>query len=387
MKICFVTTSSASITAFILPMAKSLADCGFTVSFVTTCEKGFYEKCPNFVKVHDFSVKRGFDVFGTLKAAIKFKNLCKQEKYDIVAYATPNGALYGSLGAWFAKVPCRVLLQWGMRYVGFHGLKRRIVRNIEKISCRLATDIRNVSEKNRKLAISDKMYKPEKCKVLGLGGTIGVDLESYDLSRKKNYINEVREKYKLPKDSLVYGFVGRICKDKGIQELCLAFENVQKIVPDSYLFLVGKIDENAGLSNDILTRIHENEHIICCGAVPVEEVCKYMSAFDVLVHPTYREGFGMVLQEAAAMEIPTITNDIPGASEAIVDGETGLLAKVGDVDSLTKTMIKMFDVEIRMNFGKNGRKRIENYFERSLMIQRICDDYIELYKKRCKGKK
>ena len=77
MKICFVTTSSTSISSFILPTAKPLTEKGFEVSFVTACEKGFLESCPDFVKVHDFPVKRGFDFIGTLKAAIKLKKLCK----------------------------------------------------------------------------------------------------------------------------------------------------------------------------------------------------------------------------------------------------------------------------------------------------------------------
>ena len=173
-KICFVTTSSGSIDSFMFPCVPALKKYGFDISFVTACQKGFQEKCQKEgVKVYDSPVGRGFDIKGTLLAAKRFKKLCLQEKFDMVVYSTPNGALYGSIGSKAAKVPCRVLAQWGMRYVGFEGWKRTLIRNIEKISCRNATDIRNVSEKNRALAIQDKMYRPEKCKVLGQGGTVG----------------------------------------------------------------------------------------------------------------------------------------------------------------------------------------------------------------------
>jgi len=387
-KICFVTTSSISIDSFIFPCVSRLQEQGFSVSFVTACKEGFAKRCEEAgVRVFEFSVDRGFDFLGTFSAANRFRKLCKKEKFDMVVYATPNGALYGSIGARLAGVPCRVLAQWGMRYVGFEGWKRVLIRNIEKISCRNATDIRNVSEKNRALAIKDGMYKPEKCKVLGSGGTIGVDLALYQREEIPAMRQKTREQLGIPEAALTYGFVGRICRDKGVGELLSAFAQVEKENPNVYLMLLGGLDDNSGLSEDLLQTAKENPHIIFCGAVPNAEVSTYLAAADVLVHPTYREGFGMVLQEAAAMYLPTITTNIIGASEAIVDGKTGLLAEKQDVPTLVSAMIAMFDEKLRHRLGENGRKRIEEEFERTMMIERICQDYLELYEKRVTGKK
>lgn len=379
MKICFVTTSSISVDSFIMPTFAGLQEMGFEVSVVTSCLPGFKERCDKAVQVYDYRVGRGFDFLGTIKSAFKFKKLCKKERFDIVAYATPNGALYGSLGSWMAKVPNRVLLQWGMRYVGFTGIMRRVILAIEKLDCRLSTDVRNVSEKNRQIAIDAGMYKPEKCKVLGKGGTIGVDLEAYDLEKKKTYWKEIREKYHIDNDMLLYGFVGRVCVDKGVKELFGAFEEVSKKNSQAALMVIGGVDDNSGLTNEEMERVKQNDRIHLVGMVPNKEVVRYLSACDVLVHPTYREGFGMVLQEAAALELPTITTNIPGASEAIVDGETGLLAESHDIPTLAEAMIKMFDVSLREQYGKAGRTRIEKDFERSVMVKRICEDYLEIY--------
>ncbi len=387
-KICFVTTANISIDSFIFPCVPVLKQHGFSVTFVTACKGDFQERCRNAgVAVHDFSVERGFDFLGTLSAANRFRKLCKQEKFDIVVYATPNGALYGSIGARLAGVPCRVLAQWGMRYVGFTGWRRVLVRSLEKIACINATDIRNVSEKNRAIAIQDGMYKPEKCKVLGSGGTIGVDLDLYRQEEIPVMRQHAREKLSIPDQGLTYGFVGRICKDKGVGELLSAFEMVQAQNPHAYLLLIGGIDDNSGLEESLLARAKENTHVIFTGAVPNREVSSYLAAADVLVHPTYREGFGMVLQEAAAMVLPTVTTNIPGASEAIVAGHTGLLAEKQDVKTLADAMIALFDAKLRLTFGENGRKRIEQEFERTMMIERLCQDYLELYEKRVAGKK
>lgn len=381
-KICFVTTSSVSIDSFILPCVPELEKRDFEVSFVTSCKEGFKERCPKSVKVFDYPVGRGFDILGTFKAANKFKNLCIEEKFDMVVYATPNGALYGSIGSKAARVPCRVLAQWGLRYVGFDGWKRVLIRSIEKIGCFNATDVRQVSEKNRLLAIKDRMYKPEKCKVLGLGGTIGVDLDNFDLSKIPENREIIRQKFGVPSDALVFAFVGRLCKDKGVGELLSAFEKVENEIPESYLMLIGDIDDNSLLQPELIERAKNNSHVVFCGAVPNTEVSKYLSAADVLVHPTYREGFGMVLQEAAALKLPTITTNIIGASEAIVDRVTGLLCEKQDVDSLVKAMLEMNNSDLRDEYGENGRKRIEESFERNMMISRMCDDYLDIYKSR-----
>lgn len=379
MKICFVTTSSISIDSFIMPTVPPLQGVGFEVSMVTSCLPGFKERCDKSIKLYDYPVGRGFDFLGTFKSAFRFKKLCKKEKFDIVAYATPNGALYGSLGSWMAGVPNRILLQWGMRYVGFTGMMRKFILGIEKLDCRLSTEIRNVSEKNRQLAIDDGMYKPEKCKVLGKGGTIGVDLSNYNLADKIMYRKELREKLNISEDALVYGFVGRVCVDKGVQVLFEAFAEVSKDNADAHLMIIGGLDKNSGLSKEVLDEAKQNKRIVFVGAVPNKEVVKYLSACDVLVHPTYREGFGMVLQEAAALELPTVTTNIPGASEAIVDGETGVLAEKQDVPTLIKAMEVMFDAQLREKYGKAGRVRIEKDFERGMMVKRISEDYLNIY--------
>lgn len=384
-KLCVAATSSSSVTAFIMPTAIKLYDYGFDITIVTSCDKSFFSTCPDFIKVIDYPVGRGFDFKGTFHSAIKFYKLCRKEAFDIVMFTTANAGLYGAFGSKLGGVKCRLYEQWGMRYVGFEGVKRWFIRALEKYPCRCATHILQVSEKNKQLAVADGMYKAEKCTVLGKGGTIGVDLKNYDLSRKLQYKQEIRLNFSIPEDAVVYGFVGRICQDKGIKELFAAFESLSEKHQNVYLMLIGDLDVNSGIDAEVIEKAKANKRIVFVGRVPNVEVVKYLSSCDVLVHPTYREGFGMVLQEAAALELPTITTDIPGASEAIVAGETGLLAKKQDVPSLEDAMEKMLDGELREKFGKAGRARIETDFEREMMVRRKCDYYLSIYNE-CKNK-
>ena len=380
-KLCVSTTTSGSISSFILPMVPKLKELGFDITFVTSCSPGFVEQCPDYVTVFDYPVKRGFDFRGTIRSAIKFKRLCKQQQFDMVIYSTINASLYCAYGAKHAHVPVRVKNQWGMRYVGFEGWRRTLVRRLEKYTCTCATDIRNVSEKNKALSVADGLYQPEKCKVVGKGGTIGIDLSLYDLKNKERYRKNIREQYGIPDDAIVYCFVGRVRTDKGVGELLTAFERINAKNSHTWLMIVGH-NEADGVLSELIDNAQLNKQIVFCGLVPKEKVAEHISASDVLVHPTYREGFGMVLQEAAAMELPTITTDIPGASEAIENGVTGLLAKKQDVDTLVDCMEKMLDEPLRKEFGKAGRKRIETDFERNMMIDRLCEDWLAMYNNR-----
>lgn len=374
---CVVTTTSQTIKAFVLPTFSKMLEEGFEISVVTSVQPGFKELLPKSVKVFDMPVGRGFDLLGTYKAALKFEKICRREKFDIVMYSTPNGALYGSIGSKRAGVPARILAQWGMRHVGFEGIMQKFILELEKISCRNATHVRAVSEKNRQIAIDRKMYPPEKCKVLGKGGTIGVDLSLFDLSKKDGMRNETRKKYNIPGDAFVFCFVGSVRADKGVNELLRAFKDFSK--KNAYLLLCGDYFAADGVEKELFSWAQENDKVIFTGHI--NDVYNHMAAADVLVHPTYREGFGMVLQEAAALAIPTVTTDIPGASEAIVNGETGLLCRKKDHVSLCETMKKLYsDPETAKSFGIAGRKRIESDFERNMMIDRLIEDYKEIYR-------
>ena len=115
------------------------------------------------------------------------------------------------------------------------------------------------------------------------------------------------------------------------------------------------------------------------GLVKGAEVCRYMSAMDILIHPTYREGFGMVLQEALAMGVPIITTDVPGPSEVIEENVCGWLVPAQNAEILQEKMrALMNDTKTREQFAEEGRKRVETYFERSVMINNILADMSEI---------
>lgn len=210
----------------------------------------------------------------------------------------------------------------GFRYLGFRNITREVFKSIEKITCYLSTHIECVSKTNLELGITEKLFSKDKATVVFNGSTGGVDLKKFNINYRKQWRTELRRKYGIDEKDFVYGFVGRITRDKGINELLEAYFNMNT---DAKLFLVGGIEKNHKVDPDLFNKAIKDKNVIFVGNIT--DVEKYYAAMDVLVLPSYREGFGNVIIEAGVMGTPAIVSNIPGPKDAIRDNETGLTDK------------------------------------------------------------
>ena len=226
MKIGFITTVPGTIKAFMVPQVEAIhkKHPDWEIKFISSYAENIEEWKPEFVEFLPVTMSRGI-AFGAIKSILALKKLFKKEKFDMIVYATPNAALYSSIAGKMAGMKKRLYCQWGIRYVGFSGIKRKIFKFIEKLTCKKSTHINAVSIKNRQFCIDEKLYKAEKAVVVGNGGTVGVDLSLYDMEKYDSYRTEKREQFGI-KDEFVFGFVGRLGRDKGAFELFSAFKNI-----------------------------------------------------------------------------------------------------------------------------------------------------------------
>lgn len=376
-KICIVTTVESSIKNWFYPIFDDYAKLDVDVTVVCNMSEEYQQFLKEtYPAVHTKSLPfpRGISLLGSLKSIALLRRFLKEQHFDYIQYHTPNAALYGSIAGKMCKIPIRVYGQWGIRYASVSGIKRHILKSLEKITCKASTHIHAQSPKNMRLNITEGLCKPEKISVIGIGGTIGVDFQEFDITQKDNYREEVRKQYGLSDSDFLFGFIGRIHKDKGINELTEAFGTIQ----GAKLMVIGDYDKNYPPKEENWAKIQDSPDIIYVDRIPRAEVGKYLSAMDVFAYPTYREGFGHILQEAMTMGIPVITTDIPGPSEVVEDGISGTLVPVRNVERLGEAMNElMSDVDKRELFSKNGRKRAEQYFEKSIMVGHIMDDYKE----------
>lgn len=377
-KICCITTIDLTLNSFVADAMYQFVESGYEVTLVCSDTTKVRKEKGDAFRYVDMPMKRGVSISDMLIMPWRFRKFFKRERFDFVQYATPNASLFAAIGAWLAGVPVRLYCQWGIRYVGTSGMMRKVLKILEHLTCTLSTDICSASQKNLEYAVSEGLFKADKAKIIGNGGTIGVDLTKYDLSRKEEYKNAVIKQYPILKDKFVICSVGRMSQDKGSFELLEAFDRIAKRREDIALMMIGPIE---GKIPEHLIPITKYNRVIFTGYT--NDVNKYMAACDVLAHPSYREGFSMVIQEAMAMQLAVVTTDIPGPSEVIDEGITGILVRPRDSDSLYKGLMQMLsDKERMIQMAIAGRKRCEKLFNRQRMLKLIYEHRMSLMNKK-----
>lgn len=378
-KICMITTISLTLKSFVVETAKYLHDkCGYDVTLICTEDEKFASSLPDYLHFIPVHMARGIDASG-IQSIIAFREIFKREKFDLIQYSTPNAACYASIAARSIKAPIRLYCQWGIRYVGMNGFNRRIFKFIEKIICANSTDIRAVSPLNLAFSVREGLYKKEKAKVIGHGGTIGVDLQKFSIGMKYEWRNKVRIQYGIEDDDFVFGFAGRVSVDKGCGELIGAFKKVAEKNKKIKLLIVGPFEDNCGIDAQLVQWAKNSSQVKLTGLMENANMREYYSAMDVLVHPTYREGFGMVIQEAGALAVPVITTKIPGASEVMEDGISCKLIEPKNEGELEDAMLELsIHCDMTNKLGQGAYNRTKSLYDRPIMLENQRKDYEEL---------
>ncbi len=346
----------------------------FDVALVSSAADGLLKEIGTREKVgtHAVEMERDIAIIKDLKSLFQLVRLFKQQKPAIVHGNTPKGGLLSMIASWAARVPHRIYFVHGLRYEGNKGLKGKILLNFERLSCYLATDIVAVSHGIKKSMAANNITQKE-IKIIANGSANGIIPDHFSKAALPN--TNLRETYGIQKNSMVFGFVGRIVKDKGINELVTAFLKVHKKYAHTKLLLVGWYEENLDpLDPAILLEINNNPNIIAVGAQA--DVRPFLTLMDVFVFPSYREGFGVSIMEAAAMELPVISSNISGCNELIEDGYNGILVTPKSENSLKQTMIYVLEhPEELQKMGAVSRARILEKYNQKLVWEQALQTY------------
>ena len=268
-----------------------------------------------------------------------------------------------------------------MAFVGFSGIKRSVFKQTEKLVCTLSTWVEPDSFGNLRFSHQEGLYPESKGSVIWNGSASGVDLSKFDVSKKTEWRTEVREQYGIDEDAFVFGFIGRITGDKGINELFTASREILEKEPSAYLMLVGSMEKSDSVDDALYQWAQQEKRVLFCGYTDVVE--QYLSAMDVYILPSYREGFGSAVIEAEAMAVPVIVSDIPGPTDAMRRDETGLVVKKADVPSLRDGMLQLLhDRELCERFGAAGYDFAAENFEQKQLFRLIAEDRRRLLKGR-----
>ena len=372
-KICFITTIPSTLRSFVLKTAIYLHEnTHWDISFICDYDDEFAKELPEYIHYFPVNMKRGISVSG-VKAMFEMKKIFQREKFDLIQYSTPNASLYASVAGWLARIPVRLYCQWGIVYVSFSGIKRKLFKLIEKTVCSLSTWIEPDSKSNLEFSHKEGLYPKKKGSVIWNGSACGVNLEKFDISKKQEYRESVRQDLGLNENHFVYGFVGRLTKDKGINELLTAFKKLNEKYSNIYLMLIGRPEMETSLDMKLFDWAKESDNVIFTGYTNVVE--KYLSAMDVYILPSYREGFGMGVIEAEAMGVPVIVTDIPGPVDAMIENETGLVVEKKNDKMLSEAMETLYNDREKVDcYGKNAIIHSTEKFEQKRLFSHILDD-------------
>ena len=366
-KICYVVTIPITIRSFFIPQLQYLADNGYEVSVICSDDGKIRDELGDSIRYIPMEIPRGISVFGSLKAIDTLKKIFNREKFDLIQYSTPNAAFYSSIAARRAECKVRNYHLMGLRYLGASGIGRIILKALERIACHNSTSIECVSKSNMEMGIKEGLFLKEKVTVVWNGSTGGVDLSRFDFSKRQQWRMEIRKELGYSSSDFVYGFVGRITKDKGIDELLSAFLELKD---NSKLLLVGDIEEDNHLDVELLAKAQQNSNIKFHSFV--SDIERYYAAIDVLVLPSYREGFGNVVIEAGAVGTPAIVTDIPGPTDTIDREKTALVVPVKNPNALAEILRKIRERDY-VAMGENAAQFAKEKFDSKVLCEKILE--------------
>lgn len=325
------------------------------------------------VKTVAVPMERRISFFKDIKSLVKLISVFKKEGPTMVHSMTPKAGLLCMVAGKLTGVPVRVHTFTGLVWPTESGLKRRILMFADRLTCACATHIIPEGEGVKNDLIAGRITK-KPLKVLGFGNVKGIDLTQYVITDELKSKSEM-----LRSEKFTFLFVGRIVRDKGINELVEAFNKLSQTV-DARLLLIGPYEDTIDpISEHSRELIEKNPTIESLGAKYGEELLSYYAASDCFVFPSYREGFPNTVIEAGAMNLPSIVTDINGSREIIVDGENGIIVPSQNTDALFDAMLNMVNNrEERERMASNARKMVADRYEQSFVRKCLYDFYDEI---------
>jgi glycosyltransferase involved in cell wall biosynthesis len=321
------------------------------------------------------SLSRKLNPFIDLQGLIELIKVIREVKPDIVHTHTPKAGLLGMLAAKICGVKIRMHTVGGLPLMEKGKILRNFLKIIERITYASATHV-YCNSFGLKDYIARKLYYSKKLKVVGKGTTNGINTKQFHPEAvNQEVVDWHKKELNIDPEDYVFLFVGRIVKDKGIIELVESFESINQTYKNTKLVLVGHFEEELDpLPHHIQETIAYNSQIINVGYQ--HDVRPYIALSDVLVFPSYREGFPNVPLQAGAMKKTLLLSNINGCNEIVKHGENGLLVPSKNCKKLIEAMVQLFtDKPYAEKLAASAHKSITDRYEQSVVWEALLNEY------------
>lgn len=373
-RICIVATVPSAIKAFMRVHVGLLS----VKHDVTLVANGSADDLSELLGDHVFfrplQIKRKISIKDDILSLVLLWNLFRKEKFDCVHSIMPKSGLLSMVAARLSGVPLRVHTFTGQVWATQTGLRRSFLKLLDKILAMNATRVLADSQSQRLFLIDNKVVKCGSIDVLADGSIAGVDINRFKYNEGAHH--QIRLNYQIPRDAVVFLFVGRLTYDKGLMDLSRAFAMAAKQNESIHLLVVGQDEDGLDVEfSTLAARFLSRVHRACFTDCPED----YMSAADVLCLPSYREGFGSVIIEAAAVGLPSIASRIYGIIDAVEDRTTGILhCPASDREIAEAMLLFASNKEMRRRMGAAARERVVGKFSELRVAKALFDFYDDI---------
>ncbi len=343
---------------------------------VTLVTRGTVEDLSGLLNDHvafvPLQLERKISITKDVITLLKLWRLLRKGRFDTVYSIMPKSGLLTMLAAKFSGVPLRFHIFTGQVWANKNGTSRLILKLMDRIVTQCATKVLADSPSQRQFLINNNIVNASKIEVLADGSIAGVDMKRFSPSTTKR--EKIRTEYCIPQDAILFLFVGRLNKDKGVYDLLNTFSKIGHKDQKLHLMIVGPDENNfdniiISLNERLTGRVHR------IGFTDYPE--NYMAAADVFCLPSYREGFGSSIIEAAAIGLPSVASRIYGIIDAVNENVTGILHEPGDICEISTAMLKLANnPELRHQMGTAAQERVRVCFSQ----ERIAKAFSKFHK-------
>ena len=352
-RICYVVSSEITVAAFLREHIRHAATCYDVTVAVNTGNPAFLATLGLKAELQSIAIERKIAPWRDLQALMALYRLFRRRRFELVHSVSPKAGLLAMLAGRLARVPVRIHTFTGQVWVTRRGYARGWLKLMDRLIAVFATHVLIDSPTQREFLLAQRVVSAEKSRVLGKGSVSGVDASRFRPDPQARAA--VRQKLGYRDGDVVFLFLGRLNRDKGVIDLAQAFARIAATAQNARLLVIGPDEDGIqSLMQASLANAAAQARYVPYTDRPED----YMAAADVFCLPSYREGFGTTIIEAAAAGIPAIGSRIYGITDAIDDGTTGLLFDPGDIGQLADAMLRLVSNELlRREMGERARAR------------------------------
>lgn len=385
-KVCCVANADIAIKFLLLPQLMFLLKEGYDVHAVCSSGKWVADIEKRGIKVKTIKITRRITPLYDLITLYRLWNYFRKEKFDIIHTNTPKPGLLGQLAAKLVKTPIVINTIHGFYFQSSSSyLKRKFFIAIEKIAAKFSDLIFHINKEDVKTAEEEGICSNKLIKYLGEP----VNTDRFDPRRfSKEFIDNKRKELNIPAGFKIVGIVARLVQEKGYLDLFEAIRSILRVFPETILLAIGP--EEPEKKDAINMKVVENygieKNVVFLGErTDVDEIYALM---DVFALPSYREGLGISILEASAMEKPVIATDIRGCREAVDNGKTGILVPIKNPEKLAEALVYFLEnPEKAREMGKKGREKVMREFDENLIFDKVKECYQKLMEDKLNNKK